>query len=232
MAFIPYTLQLRSGKGKSTAKKTFIIVVAGLMLLINYLVLYQNILTFIDVEPPLLNPGRKLVYMLMGTVIFLYLFYYLFNCVSKKLDGEETASIVSMLGVLYLIYTYLIYDTSSPISYYAYAAIAIFCIGILISFVAYKQRADFYADRDHAGLLYTGGLYKYSRYIFYFGDFLWVLGYTMVLHRKIVMFIPFGLFAIYAFYNAPKLDKINTKKYGKDFYKLKNNSRKVIPYLF
>ncbi len=85
---------------------------------------------------------------------------------------------------------------------------------------------------DNKGKMYTGGFFKYSRHINYFGDLLWVTAYADITRNWYAVSIPVLLFCFFAFYNAPKLDKHLRDKYGKDYDDYASKTKMLIPFIY
>lgn len=70
---------------------------------------------------------------------------------------------------------------------------------------------------EHKGKLYTGGYFRYSVHINYFGDVLWVLAMALTAWNAWALLVPLWLVCFFAFYNIPMLDKYLAEKYDNDF---------------
>jgi protein-S-isoprenylcysteine O-methyltransferase Ste14 len=232
MALIPYSLQLYTHSRRGRNKKFFILAVTGIVLIMSYFVLYNQMLGNMDIDEPQIEHWRKDVLMAMGIISYLYLAHELLASLWQRINSEEAATVATTYGLYYLGFTFLGYDQSIPLGAYDFSAITLFAAGIIIAFIANAQRAAFYNRRENHGMVFTGGIYQYSRYINYFGEVIWLTGYALLVQRWEALIIPAIVFIIYTFYNIPRLDKIQTKKYGKDFQKYKTVSKKLVPFVY
>jgi protein-S-isoprenylcysteine O-methyltransferase Ste14 len=85
---------------------------------------------------------------------------------------------------------------------------------------------------ENKGKIYTGGFFKYSRHINYFGDLVWVSAYAILTRNLGPVIIPVLLFIFFAFINAPKLDRYLKQKYGKSYDDYASKTKILIPYIY
>ena len=110
-------------------------------------------------------------------------------------------------------------------------AIIVFIEGSAINTISELLRMPFKKDPNNKGKLYTGGLFKYSVHINYFGDVLWVLGFAMLTMNLYALLIPLMLFLMFQFSYIPKADQYLEKKYGEAFIEYKKNTKTFIPFI-
>jgi len=80
--------------------------------------------------------------------------------------------------------------------------------------------------------LYTGGLFKYSMHINYFGDVVLFTGFALLTQSFSLLVIPLVMALNFVFFIIPRLDKYLANKYGEDFNKYAGKTKKLIPLLY
>jgi steroid 5-alpha reductase family enzyme len=94
------------------------------------------------------------------------------------------------------------------------------------------QRKAFKAKPEHAGMLYTGGLFALCRHPNYFGDTLWGVGWALVTHRWwscIIVAIEVGGFV---FSQIPVLDAYLEGHYGDAYRAWARKTARFIPFVY
>ncbi|PRT08804.1 hypothetical protein C6352_22010 [Bacillus thuringiensis] len=108
----------------------------------------------------------------------------------------------------------------------------LFLGGSMLNTVSELLRKSFKDNPVNQGKLYTGGLFKYAIHINYLGDCLWVLGLAFISSNIYSLFISLGLFFVFIFEYIPKSDAYLQIKYGEQFTVYKQNTKKLIPFIW
>ena len=124
------------------------------------------------------------------------------------------------------------YESKIPLDLFDVFGIVLFISGSVINTVSELLRDSWKKNHENKGKLYTGGLFKYSMHINYFGDLLWVIGYAIITRNPYSIFIPALLFVFFAFYNIPKLDNYLEGRYKEEFEDYKRKTKKFIPLIY
>lgn len=85
---------------------------------------------------------------------------------------------------------------------------------------------------EHAGHLYTAGLFCYARHVNYFGDILLFSGYALLTGRLSALAIPLIMSLGFAFGHAPKLDQYLANRYGDEYQHWAASTACLIPWLY
>ncbi|TKK64951.1 DUF1295 domain-containing protein [Ilyomonas limi] len=109
---------------------------------------------------------------------------------------------------------------------------ALFIAGCFLNTANEVLRDTWKQQPEHKGQLYTGGFFKYSRHINYFGDLMCVTAYALITSNGYAVSIPLFLFCFFTFYNAPKLDEYLSSKYGAAFKHYAKITKMLIPYVY
>ena len=108
--------------------------------------------------------------------------------------------------------------------------IVLFVLGSFINTYSEILRMKWKKDESNKGKLYTGGLFRFSRHINYFGDILWVGGLACMTANIWSIAIPLVLFSFFWFFNIPTLEKHLEQKY-EGFSEYKARVKSLIPFI-
>ncbi len=84
----------------------------------------------------------------------------------------------------------------------------------------------------HQARLYTGGLFRYSRHINYFGDEVLFIGYALITGSLWALVVPAFMALGFLFANIPTLDRYLARKYGHAFEDYAIHTKRFIPFVY
>jgi protein-S-isoprenylcysteine O-methyltransferase Ste14 len=123
-------------------------------------------------------------------------------------------------------------NSSQPIGAIDYIGILLYLFGSWINTKSEYTRYIWKRNDANIGKLYTGGLFKYSMHINYFGDVLLFTGFVLITQSFTLLIIPLVMALNFIFYIIPTLDKYLGKKYGDEFIEYAKKTKKLIPGLY
>ena len=150
----------------------------------------------------------------------------------RKIPWDESISISFAFGLYYVGFALFALTTPQLIDSIDYLGIFIFAAGSFINTCSEIQRHLWKKKPDNRRRIYTRGFFKYSMHINYFGDLLWVIGYTIITRNIFALAIPIFLFLFFTYYNIPKLDQYLGRRYGKQFYDYAEVTKRFIPFIY
>lgn len=117
----------------------------------------------------------------------------------------------------------------------AYIGILIVAIGGLITIVARIQLGSYASGQlrlQKKHQLYKSGLYKYIRHPIYMGGYIGMIGVTLAFRSIIVSFL--SLIFHFWLYNGRMNyeEEILAEEFGKEYDEYKNQTKKIIPFIF
>lgn len=77
--------------------------------------------------------------------------------------------------------------------------------------------------------IYTKGHLKYSGYINYFSNILWIIAFAILARNGFAIIIPIFLF--FTFYNAPKRDNYLKNKYGEGYEEYADKTNELVLFI-
>lgn len=224
-------VELYGQKSKSIPQKSVIILLETAILAASYHLLFGDGWSRMGVD---LHPGdltRRILVFSFNCVVYVRMWITMTFLLKRRIPFAEVISIPLAFALYYIGYSLLVYQTSRPIDGIDMIGIIIFVVGSLLNTVSEMQREAWKRDPAHNGRLYTEGLFGYSMHINYFGDWLWVIGYAVITRNWYSIAIPIVLFGFFVFFNIPQLDSYLAGRYGEQFDRYQENTRRFIPFV-
>jgi protein-S-isoprenylcysteine O-methyltransferase Ste14 len=229
-------MDIYSQNDKSVPQKAFIIVSELLLLWLSYWILFQSggniFLHFLGKENISAPVERRAIIFVFSIVVFLRIGFMITYLLKRRIPWDESISISFAFALYYIGFSLFVLTSNRPINYADYLGVLVFATGSFINTFSELQRNFWKKKSENEGKLFTDGLFKYSMHINYFGDLLWVIGYTIVTQNVYAVAIPLFLFSFFVFYNIPKLDEHLKGKYGEQFIEYDKKTRKLIPFIY
>lgn len=94
------------------------------------------------------------------------------------------------------------------------------------------QRKRWKKDPANQGHCYTGGLFRYSMHINYFGDTVLFTGWSLLTVNYWTLALPLMMAASFIYFHIPALDAYLTERYGKEFLTYAAKTKKFIPFIY
>ncbi|WP_346239340.1 methyltransferase family protein [Niabella insulamsoli] len=229
-------MDLYGKKSKSVPQKLIIHLLEILLLWLSYRILFQEggawVENFLHIDNAGVQKGRRMIIFIFNIVVFLRLGFMMIVLLQRRIPWEESFSVPLAFAVYYVGFSILVLPTQKAVDGLDIFAIVLFIFGSVLNTGGELLRHRWKRLPENKGKLYTGGFFKYSRHINYFGDLLWVTAYAVITRNWYAGIIPVLLFCLFAFYNAPKLDHYLKVKYGAQYDSYAENARMLIPFLY
>ncbi len=229
-------MDLYGKKAKSIPQKLIIIGLELVLLYFAYFIAFKkggtSIYNWFGIDLQEGNLMRRIIIFSFSIIVFLRISFAMFVFVKRRIPFEETVSVPLAFALYYIGFAFFGYGSPSSIGMIDYFGILIFLYGSYLNSFSEYQRYVWKKDPTNKGKLYTINLFKYSMHINYFGDLLWVIGYSVLTHNIYSAWIPIFLFLFFVFFNIPKLDNYLAEKYKNQFSEYKNHTKKFIPFIY
>jgi protein-S-isoprenylcysteine O-methyltransferase Ste14 len=223
-------------KSKSIPQKITLNVIEVFLLCLSYWILFKNggdwFENHLHIHNASGNTERRIIIFGFNIIIFIRLAYMMIFLLKRKIPFEESISVAFAFALYYIGYSLFVLPKSVPVDGLDYFAIVLFITGCILNTGGEIMRHRWKMKPENKGKIYTGGFFRYSRHINYFGDILWVTAYALITRNWFAVSIPVFLFCFFAFFNAPKLDDYLRTRYGKDFDEYSKKTRMLIPFIF
>lgn len=229
-------MELYGQHSNSIPQKLTIHVLEVLLLWLSFWILFQNGGNWIEKTFNIHNSteltNRRLIIFVFNIIVFGRLAFMMIVLLKRKIPWEESISVPFAFALYYVGFSIFVLPTAKSIDILDYTAIALFIIGSVLNSGGEILRHFWKKNPENKGKIYTGGFFKYSRHINYFGDILWVSAYAVVTRNWYAVSVPIFLFCFFAFFNAPKLDKYLQDKYGDDYNEYASKTKMLIPFIY
>ena len=150
----------------------------------------------------------------------------------RAIPWEESFSVPFAFALYFVGFSLFILPTSMPVDYIDGFGVILFIFGSFLNTGGEILRNKWKKIPENKGKIYTKGFFRYSRHINYFGDLLWVSAYAIITRNWYSVSIPILLFCLFAFYNAPMLDRYLKERYGKDYDAYAAKTKMLIPFIY
>jgi len=111
-------------------------------------------------------------------------------------------------------------------------AIILFIAGSWLNTGSEVQRNWWKQDAANKGKCYTGGLFRHSMHINYFGDVVLFSGWSLLTSNLWTLLLPFAMALMFAFLHIPALDAYLAGRYGHAFNEYAKQTKRLIPYVW
>ncbi|MCF6183548.1 MAG: DUF1295 domain-containing protein [Bacteroidales bacterium] len=229
-------MDLYGKKSKSIPQKLIIIGLELILLYFAYYILFNKggteIYKRFGIAMPEGNLYRRIIIFCFSFIVFLRITFAMFVFVKRRIPFEESISIPFAFALYYIGFAVFGYGTQTPVGIFDYFGVAVFLFGSYLNTFSEYQRYKWKKDPNNKGKLYTIKLFRHSIHINYFGDLLWVIGYSILTLNIWSVWIPILLFFFFIFFNIPKLDTYLAEKYKTQFSNYKKQTKKFIPFIY
>ncbi|TSJ47990.1 DUF1295 domain-containing protein [Fluviicola chungangensis] len=229
-------MELYGQHSRSIPQKVTIHVLEILILWLSFWILFQDGGTWIEntlhIHNSIKFSDRRIIIFALNVITFMRFAFMMIVLLKRAIPWEESFSVPFAFGLYFVGFSLFTLPTSKAIDLIDIFGISLFVIGSVLNTGGEILRNQWKKNPDNKGKIYTEGFFKYSRHINYFGDLLWVTAYAIITRNWFAVSIPIFLFCLFAFYNAPKLDKYLKTKYGKGYDDYANRTKMLIPFLY
>jgi protein-S-isoprenylcysteine O-methyltransferase Ste14 len=174
---------------------------------------------------------RRILLFCFAAVVWARILFTQLYLLKRGIGWEEALSIPLAFMLYYFGFSLLGGTQTRPLDWLDGVAVLVFLAGSFINTYAEILRDRWKKQPENRGRLYTGGLFRYSRHINYFGDLVWVSGYALLSRNPWSAVIPVLLFLFFRFLNAPQLEQHLREKYADEFAEYEKTTKMIIPFV-
>lgn len=229
-------MDLYGQTSRSIPQKIVIHLLELVFLWLSFWILFQSggawLEKHLHIQNAIGHTERRTIIFVFHIIIFLRIAYAMVFLVKRKIPWEESIGVPVAFAVYYVGFSLFVLPESIPPDILDYIAIALFLFGSVLNTGGEVMRDRWKSNPENKGKIYTGGFFRFSRHINYFGDILWITAYAMVTRNWYAVSIPLLIFLFFAFYNAPKLDRYLKEKYGEGYDRYTARTKMLIPFIF
>lgn len=185
-----------------------------------------------DAQPPAGDPARQAALLACVALYILRAAHTLFAFVERRVPWWEAAWGGSIIGCV--LFFYLLYGLRTPQSLGPIDAVGVllYVAGSYVGTASEWSRHRWKARAENRGHLYTGGLFRFSRHVNYFGDLLLFAGLAVLTRQLWAGMVPLGMALNFAFMIIPAHDAYLASHYGAEFERYASRTRKLVPLVY
>lgn len=216
---------------KSLGPKILIIVIFSAILVIIGMGMFPGSEQLV----PLMMTGNKLrqIILFIGLIIYaLRMLITLIVFLKRRMSwGEGLLVSLIMSAVMYaLAYFGSIHEKALGVI--DYSGIVLYVCGSVLHSCSEYQRYTWKQRAENASHLFTGGLFRYSMHMNYFGDVLLFTGLALITRVTLMLVIPLFMALNFVVFLIPSLDTYLAQKYSTEFTAYASKTKKFIPFIY
>lgn len=111
-------------------------------------------------------------------------------------------------------------------------ALALYLLGSYLNSASEIQRKLWKEDPSNKGRCYTGGLFRHSMHMNYFGDVVLFTGWCLLTASFWTLGLPLLMLLMFIFIHIPPLDQYLAERYGEEFEAYRTKTKRLIPFVW
>jgi protein-S-isoprenylcysteine O-methyltransferase Ste14 len=229
-------LDLYADKGRALPQKLTLTAIEFALIALSFFILFGGgdqllFSAFGWPEPQAVNERRWVIFT-FNAIILARMALMMFVFLKRRIPWQEVFSVPTAFALYYVGFAILVLPNPNPLGLIDWIGIALFALGCVLNTGSEWQRHIFKADPNNKGKLFTGGMFKLSMHINFFGDVVWVFAYALIAMHWVGFLIPLMLLAMFMFFNVPKLDDYLRERYGASFVAYEGKTKRLIPFVW
>jgi protein-S-isoprenylcysteine O-methyltransferase Ste14 len=176
--------------------------------------------------------SRRVLIFSCAVVYFLRIVFGCFYLMRRTMRWGEAAGIGFFVFLVHIYFALLGGTDPHRLGVVAFFGALLFLAGSYLNTASEYGRLRWKEDPAHAGHLYTGGLFRYSRHMNYFGDEILFTGYALATGLPWSFVVPAFMAVGFLFANIPALDRYLARKYGEEFESYRVQTKSFVPFVF
>lgn len=182
------------------------------------------------------DPTRARILLVCAAIYFLRHGLTLFYLLARRIDWSEVFGLVVFFALfelgLLLVGGGVFRESAIALSWWDVFALGLFFFGSCLNSISEIQRKVWKKDPSNKGHCYTGGLFRYSVHINYFGDVVLFTGWSLLTTALWTLGLPVLMLLMFMFVHIPPLDQYLAKRYGDEFENYRSKTKRLIPFIW
>jgi len=178
------------------------------------------------------DPNRRALLVAALSIYYIRILFTEFVFLKRGVGWNEVFTIAPWLLCIYVLLAISGGINPRPVGLATIIGIVLFVIGSWMNSYAEYARHKWKLRPENRGLLYTQGLFRYSRHPNYLGDLISFSGICLISGAWVTAIIPILMLAGFVFVNVPVLDSHLHDHYGAAFDEYAAHTRRLIPFLY
>lgn len=150
----------------------------------------------------------------------------------RRVGWDEAIQVGPFLLLIQVFLAWLGSRATEPWGAIDSVALALYAVGSFLNTGSELQRLAWKAHAENRGHLYTGGLFRLSRHVNYFGDVVLFSGFAILTRSPWAAVTPLLMAAMFVFLHIPTLDRYLRERYGSEYVEWTKRSKKLVPFVY
>jgi steroid 5-alpha reductase family enzyme len=223
-------------KSSSLRTKSTLVCIHLLIVAISLWLLFGGGIAVLDNlfgrPPQLASTLRRGVLAAAAVLYFMRTLVTTFVFLKRRMPWSEVCTIAPWIAAIDLLLAYFGGRNDGSFGLAGFIGIFLVLAGSAVNTGSELQRNLWKKNPKNAGHLYTGGLFRYSRHINYFGDEVLFTGWVLLTGRAGLLLIPVIMACGFIFINIPALDRYLQERYGDEYRTYERTVKRFIPYIY
>jgi len=182
------------------------------------------------------DPARAKLLAACAALYFLRHLITLFVLLKRKVELSEALGLSAFMALFEIGFLLLgagiLRETAVSFCGMDMLALGLIAFGSYLNTGSELQRMIWKKRPESKGRCYTGGLFKHSMHINYFGDMVLFVGWALLTISWLAFVIPLFMTVGFVFFHIPGLDAYLSQRYGTEFDAYAAKTAKLIPFLY
>ena len=197
---------------------------------------WERIGAWLGREQELADPVRAKMLLGCAAIYFLRSGVTLFYLLERRVDWSEVFGVSFLIGSveigLLAVGGGAFRAGPAPPGPLEALAVILFFTGSWLNTWSEVQRKMWKRDPANKSKCYTGGLFRYSMHINYFGDVILFTGWCLLTGSLWTLVIPLLMAFMFALVHIPALDSYLASRYGAAFDDYARKTKRLVPYVW
>ena len=184
---------------------------------------------------PLMMTGNKLrqIILFIGLVIYsLRMLVTLFVFLKRRMSWGEGLLVSLVMSVVVFALAYYGSNQKTAVGVVDCIGIVLYLCGSFLHSGSEYQRYIWKQRAENKGHLFTGGLFRYSMHMNYFGDVLLFTGLVLITRVTLMLVIPLFMALNFVVFLISSLDTYLARKYSTEFTAYASKTKRFIPFIY
>ena len=179
------------------------------------------------------DPTRARILLVCAAIYFLRHGLTLFYLLARRIDWSEVFGLVAFFALfelgLLLVGGGVFRESAIALSWLDIFELGLYFFGSYLNSVSEIQRKVWKKDPSNKGHCYTGGLFRFSMHMNYFGDVVLFTGWALLTATFWTLGLPLLMLLMFMFIHIPPLDEYLAERYGEEFAVYRAKTKRLIP---
>ena len=193
----------------------------------------QDLVTSIFGQPDISSPlSMRMLIFCLEVIYFLRLMITFYVLLKREMPWEEVYAVGPFVLFIMIFFTILTIYHKNVFRPVDWIWLTLFATGSCLNTCSEWQRMKWKEKKENKGKLYTGGLFRYSIHINYFGDSVSFAGFGLLTGSIWGLTVSLVMTLGFIFYHIPKLDEHLQEHYKDQFTEYSKKTKKFIPWIY